>query len=38
MAAQFEVHSAGLGQGSEFVVRLPIMVEAPQSPPPEPDY
>jgi signal transduction histidine kinase len=23
-----EVHSAGVGQGSEFVVRLPIMVEA----------
>jgi len=28
------VHSAGLGHGSEFVVRLPIMVEHPQSPPP----
>jgi len=27
-----EVHSAGLGEGSEFVVRLPIMVEAPGSP------
>jgi CheY-like chemotaxis protein len=31
-----QVHSAGKGQGSEFVVRLPIMVEAPQAPPPEP--
>jgi len=31
-----QVHSAGEGQGSEFVVRLPIMVEAPQSLPPEP--
>ena len=30
-----EVHSAGAGQGSEFVVRLPIMVETPK-PPPEP--
>jgi len=30
-----EVHSAGAGQGSEFVVRLPIMVETPE-PPPEP--
>ncbi len=30
-----EVHSAGIGQGSEFVVRLPIMVDAPK-PPPEP--
>jgi len=30
-----EVHSAGAGQGSEFVVRLPIVVEAPQ-PQPEP--
>jgi CheY-like chemotaxis protein len=31
-----EVHSAGVGQGSEFVVRLPILVETPQPPPPEP--
>ena len=31
-----EVHSAGVGQGSEFVVRLPIMVEAPNPPLPEP--
>ena len=31
-----EVHSAGVGQGSEFVVRLPIMVETPKPPPPEP--
>jgi len=31
-----EVHSAGVGQGSEFVVRLPIRVEMPQPPPPEP--
>jgi CheY-like chemotaxis protein len=31
-----EVHSAGSGQGSEFVVRLPIVVEAPKPPPPEP--
>ena len=30
-----EVHSAGLGQGSEFVVRLPILVETAE-PPPEP--
>ena len=30
-----EVHSAGAGQGSEFVVRLPIMVETP-NPRPEP--
>ena len=28
-------HSAGLGQGSEFVVRLPILTESP-APPPEP--
>src|SRR5262249_37930190 len=28
-----EVHSPGIGQGSEFVVRLPIMVEAPKLPP-----
>jgi len=27
-------HSAGLGHGSEFVVRLPVMVEQPQSPRP----
>jgi len=26
-------HSVGVGQGSEFVVRLPIMVEPPRSPP-----
>ena len=31
-----EVHSAGLGQGSEFVVRLPVLVETPKPPPPEP--
>jgi PAS domain S-box-containing protein len=31
-----EVHSPGAGHGSEFVVRLPILVEAPQLPPPEP--
>ena len=31
-----EAHSAGIGQGSEFVVRLPIVVETPQPPPPEP--
>jgi PAS domain S-box-containing protein len=30
------VHSAGVGQGSEFVVRLPIMVETPKLLPPEP--
>src|SRR6185503_17471524 len=30
-----EVHSAGAGQGSEFVVRLPILVEAPEQPPPD---
>jgi PAS domain S-box-containing protein len=30
-----EVHSPGAGQGSEFVVRLPILVEAPQPTPPE---
>ncbi|MGH8468864.1 MAG: ATP-binding protein [Gammaproteobacteria bacterium] len=30
-----EVHSAGLGQGSEFAVRLPILVETAK-PPPEP--
>ncbi|MGH7347619.1 MAG: response regulator, partial [Candidatus Rokuibacteriota bacterium] len=28
-----EVQSSGLGQGSEFVVRLPIVVETPQLPP-----
>jgi len=27
------VHSAGVGQGSEFVVRLPIAVESPEPPP-----
>jgi CheY-like chemotaxis protein len=31
-----EVHSAGVGQGSEFVVRLPIMVESTEPPSPEP--
>jgi two-component system, chemotaxis family, CheB/CheR fusion protein len=31
-----EVHSPGAGQGSEFVVRLPILVEAPQLPSPGP--
>ncbi len=31
-----EVHSAGIGQGSEFVVRLPIMVETPSTVPPPP--
>ncbi len=31
-----EAHSAGIGQGSEFVVRLPILVETPEPPPPEP--
>ena len=31
-----EVHSAGVGQGSEFVVRLPVLAEAPKPPPPEP--
>ncbi len=31
-----EVHSAGVGQGSEFVVRLPIVVELPKPLPPEP--
>ncbi len=31
-----EVHSPGVGQGSEFVVRLPILIEAPQLTPPEP--
>ncbi|MGH6636626.1 MAG: ATP-binding response regulator [Gammaproteobacteria bacterium] len=30
-----EAHSAGIGQGSEFVVRLPIRIETPK-PPPEP--
>ena len=28
-----EVHSAGIGRGSEFVARLPIMVETPVPPP-----
>lgn len=28
-----EVHSAGLGQGSEFVVRLPVLTAPPQPPP-----
>ena len=31
-----EVHSAGTGQGSEFVVRLPVLAEAPKPPTPEP--
>ena len=31
-----EVHSAGAGQGSEFVVRLPVLAEAPKPPTPEP--
>jgi PAS domain S-box-containing protein len=31
-----EVHSAGIGQGSEFVVRLPILVDTPKPLPPEP--
>ena len=31
-----EVHSAGTGQGSEFLMHLPILVEAPQLPPSEP--
>jgi len=31
-----EAHSAGIGQGSEFVVRLPIVVETAKPPPPEP--
>ncbi len=31
-----EAHSAGVGQGSEFVVRLPIQVEAPEPPPSQP--
>jgi two-component system, chemotaxis family, CheB/CheR fusion protein len=30
-----EAHSAGAGQGSEFVVRLPILVEAPKPAPPD---
>jgi signal transduction histidine kinase len=30
-----EVHSRGKDQGSEFVVRLPILVDTPK-PPPEP--
>jgi PAS domain S-box-containing protein len=28
-----EVHSAGLGQGSEFVVCLPVLIETPKRPP-----
>jgi signal transduction histidine kinase len=28
-AGTVEAHSAGVGHGSEFVLRLPIMVEAP---------
>jgi CheY-like chemotaxis protein len=31
-----EVHSAGIGQGSEFVVRLPVLMETPKPPTPEP--
>ena len=34
---ELEVHSAGLGQGSEFVVRLPVTVETLKTPPPEAD-
>jgi PAS domain S-box-containing protein len=30
-----EVHSAGAGQGSEFVVHLPSLAEAPKPPPPQ---
>jgi CheY-like chemotaxis protein len=30
-----EVHSAGVGHGTEFVIHLPIMVEPTQPPPPE---
>ncbi|MFN0151328.1 MAG: CheR family methyltransferase [bacterium] len=29
-----DVHSAGAGAGSEFVVRLPVTAEAPEAPPP----
>ena len=31
-----EARSAGVGQGSEFVVRLPISAAAPEPPPPQP--
>jgi CheY-like chemotaxis protein len=31
-----EVHSAGAGQGSEFLVRLPVLAEAPKPTTPEP--
>jgi PAS domain S-box-containing protein len=31
-----EAHSAGVGHGSEFVVRLPITAAAPEPPPPQP--
>jgi PAS domain S-box-containing protein len=31
-----EAHSAGAGQGSEFVVRLPVLAEAPKPQTPEP--
>jgi signal transduction histidine kinase/CheY-like chemotaxis protein len=31
-----EAHSAGLGQGSEFTVRLPLPIEAPTTLPPQP--
>jgi signal transduction histidine kinase len=31
-----EVHSAGVGQGSELIVRLPIMVDTPKLPAPDP--
>ena len=31
-----EAHSAGAGRGSEFVVRLPVLVEAPKPAQPEP--
>jgi PAS domain S-box-containing protein len=33
---KLEAYSDGVGQGSEFVVRLPISVEAPKPPPPQP--
>ncbi|HUG93426.1 MAG TPA: ATP-binding protein, partial [Planctomycetaceae bacterium] len=31
-----EVHSAGIGEGSEFLVRLPIVTETPEPQPPTP--
>ena len=33
---KLEAHSAGLGQGCEFVVRLPTVAVAAESPPPQP--